>query len=84
MQCPKCGSNNFEVISKTKGKIKKRGFIMTLVHLFLIVGTCGLWLIVPLLRGGSKGKIKSETRFVCKECGNEFNAKQGNKAIARV
>ena len=29
-------------------------------------------LIIPLLTGGSKGKIKSHTSFVCLNCGKEF------------
>jgi hypothetical protein len=72
MTCKKCGNDNIQVISETSGKIKKRGLIITLVHIFLIVCTLGLWLIIPLLRGGSKGKIKSKTKAVCTGCGNSW------------
>lgn len=69
MICPKCGSTNIQAVSNTQGKIKKRGCLMTLVHIALIVCTGGLWLIVPLLLSGSKGKIKTNIEFVCLNCG---------------
>jgi len=75
MQCPKCGSNNYEIVPITKGKIKKRGIFMTLVHLLLIIGTGGLWIIIPILTGGSKGKIKTKTIGICRDCGNKFKIK---------
>ncbi len=72
MVCPKCGSDNFDAISK----IKKRGFIKSIIYILLTICTCGLWLILGILRGGTSSK----TMFVCKNCGKEFNAQQGNKA----
>ena len=72
MKCPKCGSTNIQAIAKTKGKIKKRGLLATLMWLLLAVCTCGLILIIPLMTGGRKGKIKTKTAFVCMECGKEF------------
>ena len=72
MNCPKCGSNNIQAISKTTGKIKRRGLISTLIWIMLAICTCGIILIIPILRGGSKGKIKSKTAFVCLNCGKEF------------
>lgn len=82
MVCPSCGANNSQAISNVHGKIKRRGIISTLINLALIFCTGGLWLIIMLIRGGSKGKIKTETMFVCNECGNEFTAKQSHKALA--
>ena len=76
MVCPKCGSNNFDAISK----IKKRSFIASLIYILLTIFTCGLWLILGILRGGSSSK----TVFVCKNCGKEFNAKEGNKAQKKL
>ena len=64
MKCPKCGSENILAVSKTSGKIKRRGLISTLLNLLLVFITCGLWLIVMIIRSGSKGKIKSKTAFV--------------------
>ncbi len=71
MVCKKCGSENIQAVANTQGKIKKRGCLMTLVHILLIICTCGLWIIIPLLRGGSKGKIKTTTDFVCLNCGSK-------------
>ncbi len=46
MICKKCGSQNIQAIANTHGKIKKRGCLMTLVHIFLTIMTLGLWIIV--------------------------------------
>lgn len=73
MKCPKCGSENIQAITKTTGKIKKRGLIASLIWILLAVCTFGIILIIPVLTGGSKGKIKSKTAFVCLNCGKEFN-----------
>lgn len=73
MKCPKCGSENIQAISKTEGKIKKRGCISVLIWIMLAICTFGTILLIPLLTGGSKGKIKSKTSFVCLNCGKEFN-----------
>lgn len=72
MNCKKCGSKNIQVTSDTSGKIKKRGCLMNLVHILLIILTFGLWLIIPLLTGGSKGKIKTNTKAVCMNCGYKW------------
>jgi hypothetical protein len=72
MNCPNCGSQNIQMVSETSGKIKKRGCLMSMVHIFLTICTFGLWLIVPIIAGGSKGKIKSKTKAVCMGCGNQW------------
>jgi hypothetical protein len=69
MQCRKCGSENLQAISNTYGSVKRRGCLMTLIHIFLVICTAGLWLIVPLIRGGSKGKIRTKVQWVCNSCG---------------
>lgn len=73
MKCPKCKSENIQVITKTEGKIKKRGLVSTLIWILLAICTCGIILIIPILTGGSKGKIKTKTAFVCLNCGKEFH-----------
>lgn len=73
MKCPKCKSENIQVITKTEGKIKKRGLVSTLIWILLAICTCGIILIIPILTGGSKGKIKTKTSFVCLNCGKEFH-----------
>jgi len=40
---------------------------MSLLHVFMIIITAGLWWIVPLLRGGTRSKTKSIA--VCQDCG---------------
>lgn len=72
MKCRKCGSQNIQVVSETKGKIKKRGCIGTLLWLPVIIITGIFGLIAALLTGGSKGKIKSKTKAVCINCGNQW------------
>lgn len=84
MVCPSCGANNSQAISNVKGKIKRRGIISTLINIFLVCITCGFWLLVIFIRGGSKGKIKTEAIFVCNECGCQFNAKQSHKAVLKT
>ena len=73
MKCPKCKSENIQVITKTEGKIKKRGLVSTLIWILLAICTFGIILIIPILTGGSKGKIKTKTSFVCLNCGKEFH-----------
>lgn len=70
-KCKKCGSTRLQAVSVTKGKIKKRGCLAMCFHIFMIFITLGLWVIIPLLRGGSKGKIKTEIQFVCLDCGTK-------------
>jgi len=72
MKCPRCKSENIQAISVTEGKIKRRGCISIFIWIILAFCTCGIILIIPLLRGGTKGKIKSKTKFVCLNCGKEF------------
>lgn len=69
MYCKHCGSPNIQAVPKTSGEIKGRGCLMTLVHIVLTFFTCGLWLLVLLIRGGSHGKIQTKTEFRCLSCG---------------
>lgn len=75
MKCPKCGSEHIQAITKTTGKIKKRGLISSILWIILALCTCGLILLIPLLSNGGKGKIKSQVSFVCLDCGKEFEIK---------
>ena len=72
MVCKRCGSTNVQAVAITKGKIKRRGCLATLFHIFMTIITLGLWIIVPLIRGGSHGKIKTKTEFVCLNCGRKI------------
>lgn len=78
MQCIKCGEQddrNLTIVTETTGKIKKRGTLMALVHLIFAICTMGLWLIIPLLTSGSKGKITSRHFWVCKRCGHKWEVR---------
>lgn len=72
IRCPCCGSYNVQVVANTSGKIKRRGCLMSLLWICLIVCTGGLALIFALLTSGSHGKIKTKTQFVCMNCGKKF------------
>lgn len=82
MNCPKCGSDKLQLTSSTKGKIKKRGIISTLFHLFMIFITLGLWIIVPIITSGSKGKIKTYILATCMDCG--YSAPKNKFMFERV
>jgi hypothetical protein len=73
MVCKKCGSTNIQAVPITKGKIKRRGCLVTLFHIFMTIITLGLWIIVPLIRGGSKGKMNTKIEFVCLNCGSRIS-----------
>lgn len=68
MQCPKCGSSNLhpitEVTSETKGFSAGKGCLG-----WLCIGPFG-WLCG--LCGMGKGKTRSSSYWVCKNCGNKF------------
>ena len=69
MNCPKCGNTNLQAITetKTKGKDFSAG-----------KGICGAILFGPigLLCGlcGAGKKTKSQTYWMCPECGKKFKA----------
>lgn len=69
--CKKCGSTRIQAMAITKGKIKKRGCLSTLFHIFMTIITFGLWIIIPLLRGGSHGKITTKIEYICLDCGKK-------------
>jgi uncharacterized C2H2 Zn-finger protein len=75
LSCPKCGSNDVLPVSQTKGKTKGFGLGKAAVG-GIAFGPIGL---AAGAIGMGKGKTKSEIVWVCKNCGNQFNAK---KAIA--
>jgi predicted RNA-binding Zn-ribbon protein involved in translation (DUF1610 family) len=69
MKCPKCGSENIQAVAKTYGKVKRRGCLSMIFWLPFIIITGIFGFILALITGGSKGKIKSKTEFVCLNCG---------------
>ncbi len=68
MICKKCGSTNVNV--QVVNEVKHRGCLMSIFHLFMTIMTLGLWIIIPILRGGTRSKTKSYA--VCQYCGYRF------------
>lgn len=67
MVCPKCHSSNVNV--QAVSEVKKRGCFGTALWLLLAVCTCGLILLIPLLRGK---KTETKQYAVCQNCGNRW------------
>ncbi|MHA1302984.1 MAG: hypothetical protein ACTSPI_04705 [Candidatus Heimdallarchaeaceae archaeon] len=63
MICPKCGSENVQVITKKK----RRGFLNLLMNAIITIFTGGIWIIILLIKGR-----KDITRFICLDCKKEF------------
>ena len=75
MICPKCGSNNVNVVSEqvnAKTSSKGNGCLWKMGRTLLIICTCGLWLLVGKHKGTSKTKIKNQTVGICQNCGYKF------------
>lgn len=71
MICPRCGSENVNVLPVTKVKSKHRGCLGWCVWIFLALITCGLILIIPLLTN-SKIKSKTHTEAICQNCAHRW------------
>lgn len=74
MECKKCGSNNVQFVSEQiSGKVKNKrmGCLWGLGRFCLIVGTCGLWLIIGRRSGTGNIKYKQQTVAICQNCGNK-------------
>ena len=72
MICPKCGSENVTVtMVQTAGKTKMKGTgcLQKLGRAFLILITCGLWLIFGQRAGTGKTKFENEKQALCQACG---------------
>lgn len=75
MKCSKCGSENINVMveqTNAKTKTSKMGCLWGTCRLFLIICTCGLWLLVGKRKGTSKTKFKNKTVAVCQNCGHKW------------
>lgn len=69
MICPKCKSENVNVVMDTAQKIKKSGCLWGIGRTLLIICTFGLWLLVPKRVGHTKSKAVA----LCQNCGYKFN-----------
>ena len=63
MKCPKCESENVQVVNKKK----QRSVMNILGNILITVCTGGIWLIILFMRGR-----KEQTRFICMDCKKEF------------
>lgn len=74
MICEKCGSNNMMVTTEQKSaktRQRKTGILWGLARMFMILCTCGLWLIIGKRSGTSKTKFKNQTVALCQNCGHK-------------
>lgn len=75
MVCSNCGSSNTRVeLINTNMKHKNVSILRTLIRIFLIFMTCGLWLLVPAGRGTSK--VKNQKIMICNDCGATIKIKK--------
>lgn len=75
MVCPKCGSESVHVQSEqlaAKTKNRGNGCLWSMGRWFLIICTCGLWLLVGRHKGSGKTEIKSHTVGICQNCGYKW------------
>lgn len=68
MMCSKCGSNNVKCTTSTYVKSKSRSFLW---NLFMVIITCGFWILWMLIRK-RKEKVITETIATCQECGHHW------------
>lgn len=77
MICEKCGCDRVNAVLNTTTNIQSgRGLFSILGNLLLVALTCGLWLIVIIIRGSKiSGGSKTKTMWVCQCCGHAFTGK---------
>jgi hypothetical protein len=75
MKCPKCGSVNINVVleqASSKTKSRNMGCLWSIGRLFLILCTCGLWLIIGARIGTHKTKYNNRKVALCQNCGRKW------------
>lgn len=71
MVCPNCQSERVNVqIVTDKVKTNHTGILHSLGRLFLIICTCGIWLLVPKRKENSK--VVNNKLAVCQDCGHSW------------
>jgi len=76
MVCPRCGSNNVDVQivqDSAVTRTKKTGCLWGIGRLFLIICTCGLWLLIGKRKSKSTTTYSNHKVAVCKTCGNSWD-----------
>ena len=75
MICPKCKSENVTIQMLqigSKSSHKSGGCLWVIGIMFLIICTCGLWLIIGKHKGGSKTKITNKKIAICQDCAYQW------------
>jgi hypothetical protein len=76
MKCPKCGGEqiNIQLIQTgAKTRMRKRGILWGVGRFFLILCTCGLWLLVGKSKGKANTKMVNRKTAICQSCGNSWS-----------
>lgn len=74
IRCPNCGATNVQIsVVQDSIRTKRGGCLWTIGRLFLIICTCGLWLIVG--KHAAKSKIKNHKEAICQSCGHSWTIK---------
>ncbi len=76
MICPKCGSTKIHITTEqisSKTSVRGSGCLWSLGRLFLIIFTCGLWLLIGKHNETGKTNFKNQTIGICQDCGYKFN-----------
>ncbi len=76
MVCPQCNGSNvtFQMIqTNARSKNSGMGCLWGLGRLFLIICTCGLWLIIGKRKGSSKTTFTNQKHAICQSCGYSWN-----------
>jgi len=70
MKCPKCKSQDVDVVMNTTGKIKNRSPLQKMGRGLMNLSTLGVYgAVVPKTVGSTKSKAVA----VCQNCGHTFN-----------
>ena len=75
MKCPKCGSENVNVMVEQTGsktRTKKMGCLWSFCRGMLIFCTFGLWLLIGKRKETGKTTYTNKTAAVCQNCGHKW------------
>ena len=70
MKCPKCKSENVNIVMDTSGRVKGPSLMQKAGHMVKNTATLGVY---GAIAGKPMGKTKSKPVALCQKCGNKFN-----------
>lgn len=70
MKCPKCKSENVEVVMDTSGKIKGPNLLQRAGRTVANTATLGVYGVIA---GKQTGNVKTKPVALCQKCGHKFN-----------